>query len=345
MMSPRRITISALTAVALLATGCGGGSGGGANTVSNATQTSRARAPAAAITVPAEAKIAEHVSATEFPPSGGRSLEQLASMVKAGPKLGLAVSALIPGTQRFAFGLLTSDNQLLYAKSAVYVAQRPSAPARGPYPAPLDSMIPSPPYVSKTVAGDAASAKAVYETAIPFARPGRYSVLTVSKVGSTLVGATSPVDVAASSTIPNVGQRPPQIHTPTAASVGGDLAKIDTRVPHDDMHRVDFAAVIGKRPVALLFATPALCESRTCGPVTDQAVQLEHEFGRRMTFIHNEVFVDNDPNKGYRPQLRAFHLRTEPWLFTFDRHGRIAARLEGAFGVRAFRRAVQAALR
>jgi hypothetical protein len=39
-----------------------------------------------------------------------------------------------------------------------------------------------------------------------------------------------------------------------------------------------------------------------------------------------------------------FHLRTEPWLFTFDRRGRAAARLEGAFGVNAFRRAVQAAL-
>jgi hypothetical protein len=64
-----------------------------------------------------------------------------------------------------------------------------------------------------------------------------------------------------------------------------------------------------------------------------------------MTFIHSEVYVDNDPNKGYRPQLLAFHLKTEPWLFTFDRHGRVAARIEGAFGINAFRRAIEAPLR
>jgi hypothetical protein len=97
--------------------------------------------------------------------------------------------------------------------------------------------------------------------------------------------------------------------------------------------------------VALLFATPQLCQSRVCGPVTDIALQTEHEFGDRVTFIPNEVYVDNDANKGLRPQLAAFHLRTEPWLFTFDRQGRVAARLEGAFAVRSFRRAVEAALR
>ncbi len=80
--------------------------------------------------------------------------------------------------------------------------------------------------------------------------------------------------------------------------------------------------VLGKRPAALLFATPALCHSRTCGPVTDLAVQLEDEYAERMTFIHHEIYVGNDPNKGLRPQLRAFGLETEPSLLTFDREGR-----------------------
>ena len=34
--------------------------------------------------------------------------------------------------------------------------------------------------------------------------------------------------------------------------------------------------------------------------------------------------------------MKAFHLQTEPWLFTINRHGGIAARLEGAFGATAF---------
>jgi len=61
-------------------------------------------------------------------------------------------------------------------------------------------------------------------------------------------------------------------------------------------------------------------------------VELQHQYGNRITFIHEEVYVNNQPSKGLRPQLKAFHLRTEPWLFTINRRGIITARLEGAFG-------------
>ncbi len=177
-----------------------------------------------------------------------------------------------------------------------------------------------------------------------FKSPGKYAVLVVSNVDGKLVGAATQVQVERSSPIPNVGDRPPRISTDTVASAGGNLDKIDTRQPHDDMHRVNFRNVISKKPVVLLFATPQLCQSRVCGPVTDLELQLEHTYGDRATFIHEEVYVNNDANKGLRPQLTAFHLQTEPWLFTFDRRGRVAARLEGAFGINAFRSAVEAAL-
>jgi hypothetical protein len=55
--------------------------------------------------------------------------------------------------------------------------------------------------------------------------------------------------------------------------------------------------------------------------------------------------VDNIATRGYRPQLRAFHLQTEPWLFTVNRRGVIAARLEGAFGIGEATLALEAALR
>ena len=97
--------------------------------------------------------------------------------------------------------------------------------------------------------------------------------------------------------------------------------------------------------MALQFATPQLCLSRVCGPVTDIATELQQRYGGRIAFIHQEVYVDNQPSKGLRPQLKAFGLRTEPWLFTIDRRGRIAARLEGSFGVNAFTAALQQALR
>ena len=58
--------------------------------------------------------------------------------------------------------------------------------------------------------------------------------------------------------------------------------------------KVNFKDVIGRRPVALLFATPALCQSRTCGPVTDLTLQVKSQYGKRMTFIHEEIYVKKD---------------------------------------------------
>ncbi len=314
---------------------CGSGSGSG----------SRKRPATGSSRLPAALQPAERVSAADFPAVQGRSLQAIADTVKAGPKIGLATSVLVPGTQRLAFGVLDADNKFVYGKSAVYVARSPGAKARGPYPAPADSIVPAAPFLSRTAAADTADIKAIYAAQVPFPAAGRYAVLAVTEANGQLMGAPTRITVRRSSPIPDVRQAPPPISTPTVASVSGDVEKIDTRIPPDDMHKVDFKDVLGKRPVALLFSTPQLCQSRVCGPVTDIALQLESEFRDRVTFIHNEVYVDNEANRGLRPQLLAFRLRTEPWLFTFDRNGRVAARLEGAFGINAFRRAVEAALR
>lgn len=323
--------LTAAAATAALAAGCGSGG-------------DKSSGAPAAPPPPPGLGVAEHATAGDFPAIAGRTLQQVADTVRAGAKAGFATSVLLPGRSRVAFGMIGPDNRFLYGKSALYVAPSPSARAHGPYPAPADPMSVAPPFQSRTAAQDSADVKAVYETEVPFAKPGRYAVLAVTKTAQGLTGAATEIAVRRASHIPNVGDRPPAIHTDTVASAGGDVSKIDTRDPHDDMHKVDFRDVIGRKPVALLFATPLLCQSRVCGPVTDIAAQLESEFGKRMTFIHEEVYVDNTVSKGLRPQLRAFRLDTEPWLFTFRRDGRIAARLEGAFGVKAFRRAVEAAL-
>ena len=270
-------------------------------------------------------------------------MEEFANTITSGPQLGLAVGTFTPGKNRIAFGLLNKDNSFLYAKSAVYVARSGSARALGPYPAPADTMLAAARYRSKG-ADDPTEAKAVYSTTVDLPKPGKWLVLVVAKRGGGYVGAGSPITVARSSSIPSVGERPPAVETDTASSVAGQLEKIDTRDPHDDMHKVSFKDVLGKKPVALIMATPALCESRVCGPVTDLAVQLEKEYGDRMTFIHEEVYVDNNLKKGLRPPLKAFNLQSEPWLFTVDGSGRVAARLEGAFGINEFRRAVEAAI-
>jgi hypothetical protein len=134
------------------------------------------------------------------------------------------------------------------------------------------------------------------------------------------------------------------VRTDTVASAKGDVASIDTRVPPSDMHERSFADVVGKKPIALLFATPQLCASRVCGPVVDIAAQMKASYGDRVEFIHQEVYAGNDPAKGLREPLRRFNLRSEPWLFVVGRDGRITARLEGSIGLGAFERALKTAL-
>ena len=104
--------------------------------------------------------------------------------------------------------------------------------------------------------------------------------------------------------VPEVGDKAPVIDTPTVASAGGDIKKIDTRLPPSSLHAKNFRDVVGKKPVVLLFATPALCQTRVCGPVVDVAEEVKAERGKDAEFIQMEIFRDNDIKKGYRPQVR-----------------------------------------
>jgi hypothetical protein len=199
-------------------------------------------------------------------------------------------------------------------------------------------------YLSKTVATDPQAAKTLYVADVPFKKPGKYVVLGLFRLDNRLVGAGTTVKVVKGSNVPKVGDRAPKIDTPTQASVGGDLSKIDTRDPHDDMHDVNYADALGKRPIVLVFATPALCQSRVCGPVVDIAEQIKHARpSDDVAWIHMEIYNNNKVNDGYRPQFLRFHLPTEPWLFTINRKGRIAAVIEGAFSASELEKAVDAA--
>ena len=288
--------------------------------------------------------------AQDFPKPKGDSLRQLLADLGSGPVLAPSGQEYRTGNQRFGFALFRKDrSQITDASVAVYVAPVGGGAARGPYLARYESLAVGPQFQSRQTASDPNAAKSIYTTEIPFRKPGQYEVLGIARRGGKLVAASLPqagivVKDASKDDIPAVGSTPPRIHTPTNASAGGDIASIDTRLPPDSMHDVDFAGALGKKPVVLLFATPQLCQSRVCGPVVDLAEQ-EKAKGENgdVDFIHMEVFNDNRIDKGIRPQMAAFHLLSEPWLFTFNRSGKVAARIEGAFSERELADAIAAA--
>lgn len=343
-------SVLALCAVALIAiAGCGPSSTSSSTTTSAASSTGAASDTNTTQTAPvlppavAELPAAEHPHAGQFPAPAGRNLNQLAPLASSSAQLGAATGTFTPGVRRFAFALSTGAGAFVYAPTAVYISSSPTAPAQGPFLAPADPLGVAPQFRSEQNTGPG-GIQAIYAAHVPVAHAGTYDVLSLTATSHGLIASSGEIAVAPSSPIPNVGQRPPDIATDTPASVHGEIALLTTRLPPDDMHAVSFDRVLGKHPIALLFSTPQLCISRVCGPVTDVVVELEQQFRNRITFIHEEVYVDNDPGKGLRPQLKAFHLETEPWLFTVNRRGVIAARLEGSFGVDETRQALQAAL-
>ncbi|MDQ2897513.1 MAG: hypothetical protein M3Y09_18050, partial [Actinomycetota bacterium] len=292
----------------------------------------------------ADLTAAEHPGISQFPAANGRALRTLATLVSSSAQLGAATGTFTPGTQRLAFGLNTSAGAFVYAPTALYISRGAGAPASGPFLAPADPITVPVADRSKQNAGPG-GLQAIYATQLPIPKPGTYTILALSRTSKGLIGSPGEIAVARSSPIPAVGQRPPAIATDTVASVGGRRALLTTRTPPESMHSVALNQVLGKRPVALLFSTPQFCVSRVCGPVTDVTVALQHQFGNRIVFIHQEVYADNQPGKGLRTQMKAFHLQTEPWLFAINRRGIIVARLEGAFGTTELAAALRAALR
>jgi hypothetical protein len=287
--------------------------------------------------------------ASDFPKVQGHTLAQLAKTAPAGPVLVPSVSSAYKGPNRLGFGLFTREQkQISGAQVVVYTADKSGNNVKGPYPARFESLAVKPQFRSKTTATDPDSAKGVYVAEVPFKRNGPATILGMARVGGKLMSAGElTVDIGGQGTLgpPRVGDKAIFIHTPTIASVGGDASKVDTRIPPATaLSKTDFATVLGKKPVVLVFATPALCKSRVCGPVVDIADQVNSQFGGKVVFIHQEIYNDNQVEKGFRPQVGKWRLPSEPWAFAIDKQGKVVDRLEGAFSAGELARAAQKAL-
>ena len=274
--------------------------------------------------------------AKDFPDPSGKTLAQLREGLGPGPVLSPSVSLLEPGENRLGFGLFDrARKQIIDAPAALYVAPVSGGPVHGPFPAQYESLAVKPQFQSEGVKADPDAATSVYVADVKFGKPGDYEVLGVVELDDNLVAAERvAVRVVKDGPVPEVGESAISVHTPTTADVGGDVAQIDTRVPPSTMHDADLADVLGSKPVVLLFATPALCQSRVCGPVVDIAEQVKASYEGDAEFIHMEIYNDNELDKGFREQVIKWKLPTEPWVFTIDGEGKVAARIEGAFSAR-----------
>jgi hypothetical protein len=184
----------------------------------------------------------------------------------------------------------------------------------------------------------------VYVAHVDAPRPGRYWFV-VDPAGEE-IQAVGTLDVKQHSTTPPVGTPAPASNNPTLAD--GPAKRITTARPPDKdlLHYSVAGSLRDHAPFVVVFSTPAYCQSRVCGPVTEVVQHVAKHFARSgIRFIHIEIYTDNDPNKGFNRWVREWDLPTEPWVFLVDAAGVIRGKFEGAVSIDELTRAVREDLR
>lgn len=294
---------------------------------------------------------AKRVDPNTFPQTdGAKTLVQIRDEAGALPSdltaLSPAANNFVAGrVNRYPFGLFTVDREPVWGPTVIYVATSRDGAAQGPFAAAVNSLDVPVRYRSKTSAPDYETiGNGFYSATFKAAANVRsVTVMTLTRSGDTVRSALSELKLVRDDPTPAPGERAPAVKTETIED-GGDAEEICTRDPVDDMHDVSLDDALGRgKPVVLLFSTPALCSSRVCGPVNDVATQVQAEVGDRAVFVHQEIFNDNDPTAGFRPQVLKYGLTSEPYTFVIDGDGRVSSQLAGPFSAEELRAALREA--
>lgn len=288
---------------------------------------------------------------SDFPSPEGRTLRQVLKAADGPAESIISPVAMVfyAGENRYPFGVSDREKrEITDAEVALYYAKVPQPkpgakskpgnrgpitkaeakaldqPAVGPFPASIESLAAGPDFRTPPAEEGAELDSVVYSTQLTFPSEGEWLVAAIVKEdGEMKAEVLSKALVGEFEKIPKPGRKAPVIHTPSSQ---------------------DYAETLGREPIVLLFATPEFCQSPVCGPVVDVAEQAEQEHGDEAAFIHMEIYNGNDPENGVRPQVRAFRLPNEPYLFAIDRKGIIRDAVEGAFGLRVMREAAEKAI-
>jgi len=167
------------------------------------------------------------------------------------------------------------------------------------------------------------------------------AVVTVTPPGKPAESSELSLPVAATGQAIRVGGKAPSTPTPTSATAGGVLASITTDPsPDPRFYQVsEDQALAQHKPFVLVFATPAFCTSRVCGPTLD-VVKSVAASEPAMTFIQVEPYLmhyangslqpilDASNNLQANPATTAWGIQSEPWVYVVDATGTVTASYE-----------------
>ena len=181
----------------------------------------------------------------------------------------------------------------------------------------------------------------IYVARPTFDAPGLRGVVARATLpDGTVRAGQATFEVAADTDVPGPGAPAIASKTPVATTPE-EVVKICTGDPPDDMHGMSLdEAIANGKPTVVLFATPALCTSRVCGPSLEAMAELKQRYGERANFVHVEIYPERDYDKP-ATAVDEWHLPSEPWLFLIDATGTVVERYEGGIGLTELDPAVQ----
>ncbi len=197
-----------------------------------------------------------------------------------------------------------------------------------------------------------------YVTELSFDKLGdwRLDVDVQEEDGSTS-SAQIPLRVEETSVTPGLGTKPPTAVNKTSRDVA-ELTMLTTRsTPDPDLYQLTIAeALETKRPLLVVFASPALCTSPTCGPQVETVEELEDQYKGRVNFIHVEVYenpaeIQGDLSRAqFAPIIDIWGFtkledyRNESFSFIIGSDGKIASKYEGYASIQELVKGLEAVL-
>jgi hypothetical protein len=187
-----------------------------------------------------------------------------------------------------------------------------------------------------------------YVASVEFSKAGDWTAeFTTQPAGGTTETVPFQFQVQETGVTIAVGQQAPAAKTPTAADVGGDIAKIATDPsPDPSFYRLSVDQALAQHtPFVLVFATPAFCQSAQCGPTLDRVKSVAATSPSNVAFINVEPYKLQYADGRLQPVLDAqnqlqpvdavnqWGLLSEPWIFTVDATGVVRGSFEGVVGV------------
>ncbi len=179
--------------------------------------------------------------------------------------------------------------------------------------------------------------RGVYVVNLNFDAPGQWELgIVMREEGGEEALVSATIAVQPESLSPAIGSPAPASVSKVANNTDG-LPEVTTDVRADpDLYAITIKdALANPNPLLVTFASPAYCQTATCGPQVDVVKDLKNQHGDRMDFIHVEVFDNPTEIQGdltravISPTMDEWGLVTEPWTFVMDGEGAVRAKFEG----------------